>query len=109
MRSPCVATDPYPAPRVVTCHNLDGPDAGHFVSRPVSFDRPVRSGPRHCGQSVGAGAWLKIVTVVNRRIVGTSIRRLIRTPGKSEAQKAESYRSLTQRQKAKKTGRTFVR
>src|SRR5262249_26650811 len=28
-----------------------GPSLGHSFSNPVSFETPVRSGPRHCGQS----------------------------------------------------------
>ena len=51
IRSPLIATsrsrcrDPSPTRR------SGGPDEGHSRSRPVSFDRPVRSGPCHCGQS----------------------------------------------------------
>src|SRR6185436_16192166 len=33
------------------CQSSFGPPAGHCLSRPVSFEFPSRSGPRHCGQS----------------------------------------------------------
>src|SRR5262245_93737 len=39
-----------------------GPDRGHCWRRPVSFERPVRSGPCHCGQSA-AGGWAAATTV----------------------------------------------
>src|SRR5262245_4380961 len=51
MRSPFTATDPYPAPSIEADHASVGPDRGHCLSSPVSFDTPLRSGPRHCGQS----------------------------------------------------------
>src|SRR5437773_12310336 len=51
MRSLRMAIDPYPAPRPAVDHSIGGPAGGHCCSRPVSLDRPVRSGPCHCGQS----------------------------------------------------------
>ena len=32
-----------------------GPSFGHSLSSPVSFEMAVRSGPCHCGQSLGDG------------------------------------------------------
>src|SRR5215213_3207651 len=37
-----------------TCQRSFGPWAGHCLRRPVSDDMPLRSGPRHCGQSLAA-------------------------------------------------------
>src|SRR5687768_13893088 len=34
-----------------TCQSNFGPPAGHCLRRPVSDETPVRSGPRHWGQS----------------------------------------------------------
>src|SRR5688500_14578697 len=34
-----------------TCHTNFGPSFGHSFSNPVSLEMPLRSGPRHCGQS----------------------------------------------------------
>src|SRR5215217_506575 len=34
-----------------TCQSSFGPPAGHCLRRPLSDETPVRSGPRHCGQS----------------------------------------------------------
>src|SRR5262245_56492108 len=50
-RSPCTAIEPYPAPSIAADHATVGPDFGHCASSPVSFEMPLRSGPRHCGQS----------------------------------------------------------
>src|SRR6185295_16155329 len=36
-----------------TCQSSFGPSAGHCLRRPLSRDIPLRSGPRHCGQSEG--------------------------------------------------------
>jgi hypothetical protein len=36
----------------VIFHNSFGPAFGHSWSRPVSREIPLRSGPRHCGQSL---------------------------------------------------------
>src|SRR5262245_10781876 len=33
------------------CQINFGPSLGHCLSKPLSLDTPVRSGPRHCGQS----------------------------------------------------------
>src|ERR1043165_9533214 len=41
----------YPSPNPVAFQASFGPPEGHAFSRPVSLDTPVRSGPRHCGQS----------------------------------------------------------
>src|SRR6516225_8341851 len=40
-----------PIPRFLDVHNSFGPSLGQPLSRPVSLETPVRSGPRHCGQS----------------------------------------------------------
>src|SRR4051812_41111542 len=40
-----------PPPRLLTFHASGGPSFGHSLSRPVSFEWAVRSGPCHCGQS----------------------------------------------------------
>src|SRR5262245_6223654 len=66
MRSPLIATEPYPAPRLDACHKRDGPEAGHCFIKPVSFDSPLRSGPRHCGQSEGAGDCATRMTAIPR-------------------------------------------
>src|SRR6516162_9012349 len=56
-----------PAPRPVAFQRSFGPPSGHFLSRPVSFDRPVRSGPRHAGQSPGlAWSWARAEGLVER-------------------------------------------
>ena len=34
-----------------TCQSSLGPAAGHCLSSPLSFEIPLRSGPRHWGQS----------------------------------------------------------
>src|ERR1700752_1394508 len=34
-----------------SCQSSFGPSFGHCLSKPLSFDTPVRSGPRHWGQS----------------------------------------------------------
>src|SRR5882762_11217662 len=58
MRSSLTAREPYPSPRLEIDQTSGGPEAGHCGRRPDSFDRPLRSGPRHCGQSAGgAGDW----------------------------------------------------
>jgi hypothetical protein len=36
------------------CHSSFGPPLGHSLSKPLSFDTPLRCGPRHCGQSEAA-------------------------------------------------------
>src|SRR4029079_7687195 len=58
LRIPCTYTrsafteiEPYPAPSIAADHATGGPDRGHWESNPVSFEIPLRSGPRHCGQS----------------------------------------------------------
>src|SRR5437764_15385061 len=43
-----------PPPRPVIFQASGGPLLGHSLSSPVSVEAPVRSGPRHCGQSVSA-------------------------------------------------------
>src|SRR5215813_2629449 len=53
MRSSLIAIEPKPSPRFDIDQLCRGPDGGHCLSSPVSFDRPLRSGPRHCGQSAG--------------------------------------------------------
>jgi hypothetical protein len=53
MRSPRIAIEPKPSPRFDIDQLCRGPDDGHCLRSPVSFDTPLRSGPRHCGQSVG--------------------------------------------------------
>src|SRR5215470_2299967 len=53
MRSSLTAIEPKPSPRFDIDQLCRGPDGGHCLSSPVSFDRPLRSGPRHCGQSAG--------------------------------------------------------
>src|SRR2546427_1419409 len=53
MRAPRIAIEPKPSPRFDIDQLLLGPDDGHCLSSPVSFDTPLRSGPRHCGQSDG--------------------------------------------------------
>src|SRR5262249_60362289 len=53
MRSPLIAGEPSPSPRLAIDHARCGPDAGHCLISPVSLDTPLRSGPRHCGQSDG--------------------------------------------------------
>src|SRR5215213_1596650 len=35
-----------------TCQRSFGPSVGHCLRRPVSEEMPLRSGPRHCGQSL---------------------------------------------------------
>lgn len=55
-RSPRIATEPYPAPSWDADHTSAGPDLGHCLRSPISFDTPFLSGPRHCGQSVD-GDW----------------------------------------------------
>src|SRR4029079_10950736 len=54
MRLPTTTGVEKPSPRSFTCHSSFGPPAGHCLSRPVSFETPLRSGPRHCGQSAAA-------------------------------------------------------
>src|SRR5579883_1777842 len=39
---------------VLMVHKSAGPFAGHDGNRPVSLETSVRSGPRHCGQSLAA-------------------------------------------------------
>src|SRR5690242_3668174 len=51
MRSPRMASDPYPSPRFEMDQSFGGPPAGQDLRRPVSLERLVRSGPCHCGQS----------------------------------------------------------
>src|SRR5262249_61313351 len=45
--------DPWPRRGVYIAQSRRGPGPGHCLSSPVSFDTPLRSGPRHCGQSEG--------------------------------------------------------
>src|SRR6266581_8849559 len=40
-----------PPPRPLTFQASGGPSFGHSLSRPVSLELAVRSGPCHCGQS----------------------------------------------------------
>ena len=47
MRSPANETLEKPAPSPFFFQTRVGPPLGHFRSRPVSEDRPSRSGPRH--------------------------------------------------------------
>src|SRR5262245_11839150 len=42
-----------PSPRPVIFQICFGPSVGQVFNKPVSLDRPVRLGPRHCGQSAG--------------------------------------------------------
>jgi len=48
-----IAIEPKPSPRFDIDHARCGPDDGHCLINPVSFDTPLRSGPRNCGQSAG--------------------------------------------------------
>src|SRR5689334_3028847 len=48
-REPTTTGVEKPSPTSFTCHSSFGPPAGHCLSKPVSFDTPLRSGPRHCG------------------------------------------------------------
>src|SRR6185369_3673687 len=43
-----------------TCQSNFGPSFGHCLSRPVSREIPLRSGPRHCGHS--ETVWARVVT-----------------------------------------------
>jgi hypothetical protein len=44
----------YPSPSPCVFHTSGGPSAGHDLSSPVSVEMPLRSMPRHCGQSVAS-------------------------------------------------------
>ena len=44
--------DENPAPNPMAFHTRGGPDSGQDLSRPISWERPSRFGPRHCGQSL---------------------------------------------------------
>src|ERR1044072_1337546 len=54
MRAPTTTGVEWPSPRSFTCHNSFVPPAGHCFSNPVSFETPLRFGPRHCGQSAAS-------------------------------------------------------
>ena len=56
--SPPLVRVRVPAPMPVTDHRSGGPDAGHCLSRPVSLETLLRSGPCHCGQSPAAASGL---------------------------------------------------
>src|SRR5262249_47334179 len=44
----------------LTCQRSFGPSFGHSFSRPVSLEIPVRSGPRHWGQSAARAAVARV-------------------------------------------------
>src|SRR6185295_10788131 len=69
MRSPTTDGVEKPYPTLVTRHTSFGPPAGHCCSRPVSVERPVRCGPRHCGQLAAAPTSEQLVTVIAARNV----------------------------------------
>src|SRR5262249_41897154 len=50
-RSATTAGPEKPMPALVKFHSSGGPPLGQALSRPVSLETSVRSGPRHCGQS----------------------------------------------------------
>src|SRR5437762_5094493 len=54
-----------PPPRPLTFQARGGPSFGHSLSRPVSLEWAVRSGPCHCGQSncPPTAFWTKVATV----------------------------------------------
>src|SRR5678809_1475676 len=51
IRVPTADGPEYPSPMSFNCQSSLGPPAGHCLSRPLSFEIPSRSGPRHWGQS----------------------------------------------------------
>src|SRR6266571_8406160 len=53
-----------PPPRPLTFQARGGPSFGHSLSKPVSLEWAVRSGPCHCGQSNGPHKprWVKAAT-----------------------------------------------
>src|SRR6187551_1421915 len=48
------------------CQSNFGPSLGHSLSKPASCETPLRSGPRHCGQS------LACETTVMERLIASS-------------------------------------
>src|ERR1044071_2400804 len=56
MRPFATEGDVYPSPSPVAFQASFGPSAGQDFSRPVSRETPVRSGPRHGGQSAARTA-----------------------------------------------------
>src|SRR6185436_8836381 len=56
-----------PSPRFAIDQVTAGPFSGHCLSSPVSLDRPLRSGPRHCGHSA-SGAVLPTVIVSKAKV-----------------------------------------
>src|SRR5688572_18690215 len=51
MRPPATEGVLSPPPRPLIFQASGGPSFGHCLSKPVSFEWAVRSGPCHCGQS----------------------------------------------------------
>src|SRR5262245_11418747 len=76
-RSPCTAIEPYPAPSIAADHATGGPDRGHCESKPVSFEIPLRSGPRHCGQSNDGDCAFSAMTLTMRPTTASGTARLL--------------------------------
>src|ERR1044072_5943501 len=82
MRAPATKGVEYPSPRSFTCQSNFGPSAGHCLSSPLSFDTPLRSGPRHCGQSAAT------VPAVNkqRTTLAITVRDFMFSPSETAAE-----------------------
>src|SRR5688572_491086 len=104
MLPPATTGVPNPSPRPDTFQARGGPLFGHVLSRQVSFDRPVRSGPRHCGQSAAA-APAASVAVSARPSAAVTLRLMVvfrkgKVPGREGGQLLEAYRALARWQAA---------
>src|SRR6185503_20729367 len=68
-----------------TCQSSLGPSLGHCLRRPFSCEIPLRSGPRHCGQSCAGAVTDKpnksaAVAVNDRRFIVCSLAQLRGSP-----------------------------
>src|SRR5437667_11185803 len=83
MRSPTMAGVEKPRPVLRYVHRSGGPFLGQAVSRPVSFETPVRSGPRHCGQSAA-----RADSAAARRLAATKSKRVFMGPSECSGWRA---------------------
>src|SRR4051812_23656527 len=70
-----MATLANPPPAPLVSQSSLGPFSSQDLSRPVSFETPVRSGPRHCGQSSALTVCVARQTRTSdkvQRLIGTS-------------------------------------